>query len=206
MSDQGTNDRLVRAERRSRIGRALLRILWLAGCVVGLAFVVTVLTLLGSRSGTAHAESRRTDDVTSATPEVGADRPPAPSTNRSTAVTAPALWAEPIALSATAARRAIGDAPSPTPRLSAPATTPERAPTRSDPARPVLEGFVTPTTPVGSMGGAGGGGPPDSGPSIAQLAILAAALMGVRWLSQRVRDQELSWRNALINLSIERPG
>ena len=160
----------------------LLRILCLAGCALGLAFVVTLLASLPSE--TARAESRPADETTSASP----------------------LWADPSALSATASRRAIGDAPQPVPRLTAPAAVPERpsAPSRPIPADHASEGLATPTTPIGSM--SAGGGAPDAGPSMAQLAVLAAALMGVRWLSQHLRARELSWRNALITLSIERPG
>ena len=84
--------------------------------------------------------------------------------------------------------------------------------TRATPDRPLTApstglhapaGIAPLTVPVGTSGG---GGTPDAGPSIAQIAVLAAALVGVRWLSQRLRASELSWRNALITLSIERPG
>ncbi len=60
------------------------------------------------------------------------------------------------------------------------------------------------STPIGSFGSGGGG--PDTGPSIAQLAVLSAALIGVLWLSQRLRASQLSWRSAYLTLSIERPG
>jgi hypothetical protein len=175
----------VRAERRSRIAPALLRILCLAGCALGLAFVVTLLASLASGSATAHAESRRADEATSA----------------------PALWADPGALSATATRRAIGNAPPPDSRLSAPTVVPERplAPSEQNPPSPVPEGLPTATSPIGSMGAAGSGAP-DTGPSIAQLAVITAAVLGVRWLSQRVRACGLSWRNAFLTSSIERPG
>ena len=174
------------------MAHVLLRILCLAGCALGLAFVVTLLTSLPSE--TAHAESR------------AAESRAADSRAADEATSAPALWADPGTLSATANRRAIGDAPRPVPRLSAPAAVPERpsAPSRPTPADQAREGLATPTTPMGSMGA--GGGAPDIGPSMAQLAVLAAALLGVRWLSQRVRARELSWRNTLITLSIERPG
>ena len=57
---------------------------------------------------------------------------------------------------------------------------------------------------IGSFGTSGGA--PDAGPSITQLAVLAAALLGVLWLSRRLLASELSWQSTFLTLSIERPG
>lgn len=206
----------------------LWRILCLAGCALGLAFV---LALLAPRAQTAHAESvpadgetapghvtprpavaapvlhAAADDATLPTLDLPADGTHAVSVAHSTVVTDSALWADPSALSATATRRAsegvAWSAPRPVAREAAPEHP--RAPSGPLPGTRAPDGLATMTTPTGSLG-AGGGGAPDTGPSITQLAVLSAALIGARWLSQRMRASELSWRNALITLSIERPG
>jgi hypothetical protein len=184
-----------------------MRILCLTGCALGLSFV---LALLAPRSETAYAESAPAegatasdDDATSSTLDLSVDGTDAVSVAESTVATDPTLWADPSALSATATRRANGDVAWSAPRRAAP----ERpsAPAGPTPGMRAPEGLATITTPIGSSG-AGVGAPPDAGPSIAQLAVLSAALVGVRWLSQRLRANELPWRSALITLSIERPG
>ena len=122
--DRRTNDRLVAAERRCRGAHVLLHMLCLAGCALGLAFVVTLLASLASTSGTAHAQSRLADDATP-TASTASKASPTPRTpgarelpaDRQAAATEPTLWADPGVLSATASRRAIGDAPRPAPRL-----------------------------------------------------------------------------------------
>ncbi len=167
-----------------RVADVLLRVLCLTMCLVGLAFVLSVLS--GSRN--AHAQSVPGEETTmsNGTP----------------------LWADPSTLSATAMRRASGGGAEPAQGSVAPTATPvdhPSTPSGFTPGTGAFEGLVAVTTPIGSLG-AGGSGAPDSGPSITQLAVLSAALMGVRWLSQRFRAIELSWRNALMTLQIERPG
>ena len=170
------------AEGGRAVQRVLLRILCLAGCALGLAFL---LALFAPSSGTAHADT-------------------APATD-STVVTEAALWSDPSALSATAARRADGDVARSAPPVATPDAASERPPAAPNTGIHAPAGIAPLTSPVGASG-AGGGGTPDAGPSITQIAVLSAALVGVRWLSQRLRASELSWRNALITLSIERPG
>ena len=166
------------------MAQVLLRILCFAVCLVGLAFV---LSLLVSGSETAHAASVPGEETTGSNDS--------------------SLWADPSKLSASATRRASGSIAEPAPASVAPTAAPVHpsTPIGSDLGTRAFEGLAAVSTPVGSLG-AGGSGAPDSGPSITQLAVLSAALMGVRWLSQRLRAIELSWRNALITLQIERPG
>ena len=166
------------------------RILWVAGGAIALA------VLLAPGSGTAHAadEPDVTVDATSTQPDPDVDDP--------TSVTA--LWADPASVSAAAARRAGADTASSieaTP-WRPPVPEPERRAGRPDVGVPVPG--VLASTPLGSFGG--GGGAPDAGPSVAQLAVLSAALVGVRRLSQGLRASELSWRSALVISGIERPG
>jgi hypothetical protein len=172
---------VVVAEGGRAVHRVLLRILCLTGCALGFAFL---LALFAPSSGTAHAAAAPADDSTLA-PEA-------------------ALWSDPSSLSATAARRAVGDEARSAPLVATPVAS-DRPLTPPSTGLHAPAGIAPLTVPVGTSA-AGGSGTPDAGPSIAQIAVLAAALVGVRWLSQRLRASELSWRNALITLSIERPG
>lgn len=173
----------MQAEPRS-VGllRVLGRILCGAGCAAGAVFL---LAFLAPGSDTVHAAD--------------AEHVVDPSDSA-----ASALWADPGTVSAAATRRAGTDTPSSiesTPwRPTAPRSAPERV--AGGPAVGIPSAHTS--TPLGSFGG--GSTTPDAGPSVTQLAVLSAALVGVRWLSQRLLASELSWRSALVVSGIERPG
>lgn len=197
---------------RGRLRHALARIAGLIITALGAAFM---MTLLLAGQGSADAASTAT----------GAERPSAASitdvasgagdatsaidgdaADDSSTSSRPALWADADALSTASARRAaesssaavwssLPSVPSLAERVGG-----DRGP---DAAAPVVGVGLT-SSPIGSFGASGGA--PDAGPSITQLAVLAAALLGVLWLSQRLLASELSWRSAFLTLSIERPG
>jgi hypothetical protein len=194
---------MVVAEGGRAVHRVFLRILCVAGCALGFAFL---LALLVPSAGTAHASSLPSDSATSATLDLPANGTHASSVDDSTLVTDSPLWSDPSVLSATATRRANGDVVRPAPRRVAAEAAPEHPGAPSGPTVGIgAPAGLASTLPAGSLA-AGGGSAPDAGPSITQLAVLSAALVGVRWLSQRLRASGLPWRNVLITLSIERPG
>jgi hypothetical protein len=188
----------VEADPHGGVFSALGRILCYAGCAVGLAFLIA---LFAPGSGTAHADDALDAPAAVAEPD------------RTTAVEASAvgdsveqaeLWADPGAVSAAATRRASTDTTSSLSSLGPPpADYPADGLTRQAAGVHVQSGVAS--TPIGSFGG-GGGGAPGAGPSIAQLAVLSAALLSVLWVSQRLLANELSWRSALIISGVERPG
>ena len=118
----------------------------------------------------------------------------------------PALWADADALRVASSRRAAAESSSTAVWSSAPSASSlaGRAGDDRGPAAAAHVGVGVTSSPIGSFGASGGA--PDAGPSITQLAVLAAALLGVLWLSQRLLASELSWRSAYLTLSIERPG
>lgn len=177
----------------------LTRMAWVTGCIIGLAFL---FTLLAPGSGTAHAADGP-DPVGAVTNPT--DVASAVVTLEASSTTVETLWADPATLSATANRRASADAgwssPLPTSIEASPAS-PNEPSSRVDVSVPRTVTALS--TPLGSLGT--GGGSPDAGPSATQLAVLAAGLVVVLWTTQRVRASELAWRSALIISIVERPG
>jgi hypothetical protein len=171
---------MVVAEGGRSVCRVVLRVLCLAGCALGFALL---LAILAPSSGTAHAQAEAGHDATAET----------------------ALWSDPSSLSATAARRAGGESAAPPLVATSGASEHPSAPAQPG-TGPHAPAAVAPTTSPLGPSTSGGGGAPDTGPSLTQIAVVSAALLGVRWLSQRLRSSELSWRNTLLTLSIERPG
>jgi hypothetical protein len=183
----------VQAEVRDR-GQlhALGRLIGLTLAAVGAAFVLTML-LAGQ------------GDAAAAT---GAGRPLAASiideeADAASTAPRPVLWADADALSAASSRRAAAESSAAVSSPSLPSLD-ERAGNDRTPVKAPHVGIGVTSTPVGSLGTSGGA--PDAGPSISQLAVLAAALLGVLWLSRRLLASELSWRSTFLTLSIERPG
>ena len=104
-----------------------------------------------------------------------------------------AFWADPDSVSSAAARRAVVDiedgdvdaghvGSAPWVLTTRPA---DETPSGSAVATHQSQARPAPSTPIGSAGPAGGS--VDAGPSIAQPAILSAALIAVLWLWQRLR-------------------
>ena len=177
----------------------LTRIAWVAGSIVGLAFLIA---LLAPGSGTAHAADGPDPLATVANaPDVLA---PVVAAEDSSS-TVETLWADPETLSATANRRASADAGWSSPLPTSIEALPERPSEPSSRVDVSVPRTVTAlSTPLGALGT--GGGSPDAGPSATQLAVLAAGLAVVLWTTQRVRADELAWRSALIISIVERPG
>lgn len=209
--------------------RLLGRILGLAACGLGVAFVAVMLASLIPGPETAHADAPATASseralpppVRSADALVPDAMSPHPGGRRMTGIARPAsiddrreamasaLRANPFAVSAAASRRAAG-ATTPSVLAATPSPGSHRAPldSRGDigPHRgaPAPTSLSTTSRPIGSLGG--GGGPTESGLSLTMAAVLSAALAAVLWLSQSLRAAEVRWRSTLLTLSIERPG
>ncbi len=172
---------------------ALGRLIGLTLAAVGAAFVLTML-LAGQ------------GDAAAAT---GAGRPLAASiiddeTDAASTAPRPVLWADADALSAASSRRAAAESSAAVSSRPSLPSLDERAGNDRTPVKAPHLGIGVTSTPIGSLGTSGGA--PDAGPSITQLAVLAAALLGVLWLSRRLLASELSWRSTFLTLSIERPG
>ncbi len=177
---------------------ALGRLIGLTLAAVGAAFV---LTMLLAGQGDANAATGAGQPSATSIPDGEADA----------AATAPrpALWADADALSAASSRRAAAESSAAVsswpslPSLDERAGNDRSGNDRTAATAPHVGIGVT-WTSVGSLGTSGGA--PDAGPSITQLAVLAAALLGVLWLSRRLLASELSWQSTFLTLSIERPG
>jgi len=183
------------------------RIIGLTLAALGAAFVLTMLLAghaAAAETGAGRPPAASITDVASeakgATSAIDGDAADDSSTSPR-----PALWADADAVSAASSRRAA-ESSSAAGWSSEPSLPTSRERTGNDrgPAAAPAVGVGVTSSPIGSFGASGGA--PDAGPSMTQLAVLAAALLGVLWLSQRLLASELSWRSAFLTLSIERPG
>jgi hypothetical protein len=184
----------VQAEARDRgLLHALARLVGLTLAAVGAAFVLTML--LAGQADAAATPGAGQPSAASITDDEG---------DAASTAQRPALWADADALSAVSTRRAAAESSAAVSSRPSLPSLDERTGNDPAPATAPHVGIGVTSTAVGSLGTSGGA--PDAGPSITQLAVLAAALLGVLWLSRRLLASELSWQSTFLTLSIERPG
>lgn len=189
--------------------RQFRRILCVTGGIIGVWFAAALLTAGG---GTAHAADLPVAPdpfapVVTSTFEVAVEPPVEAPSAESVVAADGSLQATPSAVSESANRRAIIGRTVADARTSlaiadvTPAVVPVQHTEPSVPKSPAPLSLTPPAIPVGTPHGSA-----DSAPSGAHLAVLAAALMAVVWLTQQLHSDAYRWRSVRVSTRIERPG